>query len=277
MVVSCQLLVASNHHLPTDNQQPATKSMAQEIRLYTGQALSERVSVLLGYKQSHYLAHVMRCKIGDYISIFNGRDGQWRAEISAIGKKETVILPLEQTRKQAFSPDLWLVFSPIKNKTEIVVEKATELGVSKIITVVTNRAIVRSVNLEKLSAHAIEAAEQCERLDIPLLEAYKDLQCLLEEWEKDRVLLYGDETGGGVSLTKILENMKHSQKMAVLVGSEGGFATDEFAMLRSCSFAKPFGMGGRILRADTAAVAVLACVQSQLGDWDVKPHFIYSP
>ncbi len=250
--------------------------MPQEIRLYTKQDLSESVNIIFEEKQAHYLAHVMRCKVGNNISIFNGRDGQWLAEISSINKKNVTVIPVKRTRFQELSPDLYLVFSPLKNKTELVVEKATELGVTKIIPFVTRHSVVRSVNLEKLEIHAIEAAEQCERLDIPLLETYKDLSYLLGSWENDRILLYGDETGGGISLTRVLEDIKKQSavKMAILIGPEGGFAEGELDMLSKCSFTRAFGMGGRILRADTAAVAALACVQSRFGDWDIKPHFM---
>ncbi len=249
--------------------------MAQEIRLYVSQGLSQAARILLSEKQAHYLINVMRCKVGDKVSLFNGKDGQWQAEISYISKKNLEILPVKQMRQQMHSPDLWLVFAPIKNKTELVVEKAAELGVSKIIPVVTRHCVVRSLNMEKLEAHAIEAAEQCERLDIPVLETYKDLSYLLGAWDKDRTLLYGDETGGGISLGKILDSMKDkNHKIAVLIGPEGGFSMDELDMLRRCDFTKAFGMGGRILRADTAAVSALACVQSVFGDWDEKPHFI---
>ena len=266
------------------------------IRLYTTQTLEEKIELLLDADQSHCLAHVMRCKVGDFVSLFNGSDGQWQGEISSIAKKSVAILPLKQTRPQTSSPDLWLVFAPLKNKTELVVEKAVELGVSKIIPIVTRHSVVRSVNMEKLTIHAIEAAEQCERLDIPALETHKDLSYLLGSWEKDRVLLFGDESGGSESLTKVLGNMKNSiqqddenslspwerarvraiekSSIAILIGPEGGFAADEFEMLRASGFASGFGMGGRILRADTAAVAALACIQSVLGDWDVRPHFI---
>ncbi len=249
--------------------------MAQEIRLYTPQTLEKSTDITLGAEQAHYLTNVMRCKSGDKISLFNGRDGQWQAELTSISKKSINAAPIKQTRPQVSSPDLWLVFAPIKNKTELVVEKATELGVSKIIPIVTRHSVVRSLNLEKLQIHAIEAAEQCERLDIPALETHKDLSYLLGAWQTDRTLLYGDESGGGTSLTEILENMKNqpAQKIAVLIGPEGGFAADEFEMLRACDFTKAFGMGGRILRADTAAVAATACVQSQFGDWNIQPHF----
>lgn len=247
--------------------------MPQEIRLYIKNHLQKNSALTLEGDQAHYLAHVMRAKPGDKVSLFNGSAGQWQAEITFISKKSIGIVPLGQIREQTTSPDIWLIFAPLKNKTEIVVEKATELGVSKILPIVTRHCVVRSVNMEKLAAHAIEASEQCERLDIPALETHKDLSYLLGAWDKNRTLLYGDESGGGKSLTEVLGTMT-SKPLAVLIGPEGGFAADEFAMLRACDFAIPFGMGPRILRADTAAVSALACVMAQSGDWDMKPHFI---
>ncbi len=248
--------------------------MAQEIRLYTTQPLKENADIFFDGGQAHYLSIVMRCKAGDKLSLFNGIDGQWQAEITHVGKKTVTAAAISQTRPQISSPDLWLIFAPIKNKTEIVVEKATELGVCKIIPIVTRHCVVRSVNIEKLSTHAVEAAEQCERLDIPTIETYKDLSYLLGDWKTDRILLYGDETGGGVSLQKILQNADKNAKYAVLIGPEGGFTADELEMLGVCEFAKPFGMGARILRADTAAIAALACVQANSDDWEAKPHFL---
>ena len=248
--------------------------MPQEIRLYTEEPLGKSIPVTLSAEQAHYLANVMRCKLGDMLSLFNGRDGQWQAEITSVSKKSITASPLKQTRPQISSPYLWLVFAAIKNKSELVVEKATELGVSKIIPLVTRHSVVRSLNLEKLQIHAIESAEQCERLDIPALETHKDLSYLLGSWDKDRILLYGDESGSGEPLPQVLENADMNKKYAVLIGPEGGFSADEFEMLHACDFAKGFGMGGRIFKADTAITAALACVQSKLGDWDKKPHFI---
>lgn len=259
-----------------------------QIRLYTEESLEQTIPVTLSAEQTHYLTNVMRCKAGDFVSMFNGSNGEWQAEITTVNKKSIAVRPLKQTREQISSPDLWLVFSAIKSKTELVVEKATELGVSRIIPLVTRHSVVRSVNLEKLQIHAIEAAEQCERLDVPALETHKDLSYLLGSWDKDRILLYGDESGGGIHLMKILEDMENplsrsrgeaqhiccGEGVAVLIGPEGGFAADEFEMLRACDFTRGFGMGGRILKADTAAIAALACIQAKLGDWNEKPHFI---
>lgn len=245
-----------------------------QIRLYIEQSLEQAIPVTLSAEQTHYLTNVMRCKAGDMVNLFNGQDGQWQAEITSIAKKSITTRPLKQTRVQISSPDLWLVFSAIKSKTELVVEKATELGVSKIIPLVTRHSVVRSVNLDKLYIHAIEAAEQCERLDVPALETHKDLSYLLGTWDKDRILLYGDESGGGMPLPALLESTDSNKKYALLIGPEGGFAADEFEMLRACDFAKGFGLGGRILKADTAAIAALACIQAKLGDWNEKPHFI---
>lgn len=251
--------------------------MPQDIRLYVSEPLAEGVEIALPQAQSHYLAHVMRCKPGDSVSLFNGADGQWQAEIVAVGKKMVAVAPRTRTRPQTSSPDLWLVFAPIKNKTELVVEKAVELGVSKLLPVVTRHCVVRSVNLEKLEAHAVEAAEQCERLDIPSLETRKDLPYLLGDWPKGRLLLYGDESGGGAPLAALLTSLPKDTPMAILIGPEGGFAAEEFECLRACSFTRPFGMGPRILRADTAAIAALACVQAHQGDWNQQPHFYPSP
>lgn len=244
----------------------------QEIRLYTKHILEKAAAITIDGDQAHYLINVMRCAVGDRVSLFNGSDGQWQAEVTSVSKRSINLIALARTREQSSSPDIWLVFSAIKGKSELVVEKATELGASKIIPLVTRHSVVRSLNMEKLAAHAIEAAEQCERLDIPALETHKDLSHLLGSWNNGRKLLYGDESGGGTSLAKILKDIP-SMPLAILIGPEGGFANEEFAMLRACDFTMAFGMGPRILRADTAAVAALACAQSQVGDWEQQPHF----
>jgi 16S rRNA (uracil1498-N3)-methyltransferase len=243
-----------------------------KIRLFVNEPLRTGALLTLAQGQSHYLSHVMRARAGDAVAVFNGSEGQWRAEVQDVGKKSVTLVLCEQMEKQKPSPDIWLVFAPIKNKTELVVEKATELGASALLPVFTRHAVVRSVNMDKLQAHAIEAAEQCERHDVPRIEQYKDLGALLSAWPQGRTLLYADESGVGEDLKTMLPQLPKSS-YAILIGPEGGFAADEQHMLRQASFVRPFCMGPRILRADTAAVAALACVQAWLGDWQEKPHF----
>lgn len=242
------------------------------LRLYVTAPLRQGEEVVLSGNQSHYVGHVMRQRAGDAVLMFNGRDGEWVADIITVGKKQVTVRVAHQRREQHASPDLWLAFAPIKNKTDLVVEKATELGVSKLLPVFTRHAVVKSVNMEKLTAHAIEAAEQCERLDVPTIETCKDIPTLLTAWPRERLLLYGDESGEGAPLKKTLSALPVG-KYGVVVGPEGGFSADEQKLLRTFSFVRPFTMGPRILRADTAAVAALACLQMWLGDWEATPAF----
>ncbi len=250
---------------------PRMNANRKKIRLYVPDVLSPGAQLTLSVPQSHYAAQVMRLGEGDALLLFNGTDGEWLASITRQDKKHVHLLLQKQLRGQEASPDLWLVFAPIKGKTDMVIEKAVELGVSRIIPAITNRTIVRSLNMEKMQAHAIEAAEQCERLDVPHLETPRDLTDILGNWS-GRELLYADETGGGVPIGSLLSTMAHTPK-ALLIGPEGGFTPEEQKILKQQAFIKPFGMGARILRADTAAIAALACIQAWCGDWDKKPAF----
>jgi 16S rRNA (uracil1498-N3)-methyltransferase len=245
------------------------------IRLYVPEPFAAGQQVALGQTQSHYLANVMRCREGELITLFNGQDGQWRAQVDMLGKKSVSLTLQERTAAHTPSPDLWLAFAPVKNKVDVIVEKAVELGVSALLPVYTRHAIVKSINHEKLLAHAIEAAEQCERHDVPRIEEHKDLAALLGTWPKDRTLLFADENGSGVALKNLLPTLPKG-KYGILVGPEGGFAAEEQHLLTLADFVKAFGMGPRILRADTAAIAALACVQAWLGDWEQPPHFMAS-
>lgn len=236
--------------------------------------------------QSHYLTNVMRLNDGDALAVFNEHSGEWEARVARSHKKHASLSLVSQRAKPRQSPDVWLVFAALKNKSDLVVEKATELGVSKIFVVPTAHSVAKSVNMEKLVAHATEAAEQCERHDVPSIETAKDLPTLLGVWPKDRVLFYGDESGGGENLSVILSeasakskdldpsnSVGMTKKYAMLIGPEGGFSALEHQALKAAPFVKAFGMGPRILRADTAAVAALACLMMQVGDWQEKPKF----
>jgi 16S rRNA (uracil1498-N3)-methyltransferase len=249
--------------------------MTQEkpkIRLFTDSRLHADAVKLSG-NQSHYVTNVMRADVGDVVRVFNGIDGEWLATINTLGKKQVTLSLIRQIKKQSPSPDLWLAFAPIKNKTELVVEKATELGAAKIIPVLTRYSVVKSINKEKLMANAVEAAEQCERLDVPVLEECVGLSHLLAAWPVSRILLHADESGAGEPLNNRLLPHIQGNAVGVLIGPEGGFSKEEQQLLKSKSFVRPFTLGPRILRADTAAVAALACVQAWLGDWEQKPNF----
>ncbi|NBX03388.1 MAG: 16S rRNA (uracil(1498)-N(3))-methyltransferase [Alphaproteobacteria bacterium] len=249
-----------------------TTQASPKIRLFVPQAFAADAALVLSDNQSHYLAQVMRQKSGDSVAVFNGADGVWRAEISAITKRNVTVIVQEKIMPQRSCPDLWLAFAPIKQYTERMIEKAVELGASHLLAVITQRAVVRSVNVEKLSAHAVEAAEQCERHDVPSFSTHKDIGSLLATWPEDRMLLHADETGGGKNLAALLPELKH-KKLGVLIGPEGGFSDDERKIIAAHKNACGFGMGPRILRADTAAFSALSCIQCYAGDWDAPPRF----
>lgn len=248
------------------------KQAKPKIRLFVQGAYTAGGVIELAEPQAHYVANVMRAEVGDAVLVFNGRDGEWLARVETVGKKRASIKIEECRRKQQPAPDIWLVFAPIKNKTDIVVEKATELGAAKICTVLTRHSVVNAINMEKLEAHAVEAAEQCERLDVPPIEKLQPLPTLLAHWPKERLLLFADESGGGMPMKEMLAALPHAPT-AVLVGPEGGFSKEERLLLASLPFVRAFSMGSRILRSDTAAVATLACLMAWHGDWDIKPSF----
>jgi 16S rRNA (uracil1498-N3)-methyltransferase len=229
-------------------------------RLYVPQSMHHGAILTLEDAQAHYLLHVMRLREGEVMRVFHDDAGEWEARIVACSRK-TVQIQLEQCVLPALrSPDLWLLSSPIKGKRmEYLVEKATELGVRKIFLVRTERTIAAQLSEDRLKAHAIEAAEQCERLDVPEIIPIQPLSSLLEQWDASRPLLYGDETGGGMRAEVAMAG--RGLPLALLIGCEGGFSSAEHAMLREHAACVPLSLGERILRADTATIAALTLVQ----------------
>jgi 16S rRNA (uracil1498-N3)-methyltransferase len=240
-------------------------------RLFVEAGLGAGVEALLDEAQAHYLRNVMRRADGAPLSLFNGRDGEWKATLSLRGKKAAVALVGEQTRTQAAEPDLWLCFAPVKRaRIDYIAEKATELGVSVLQPIVTQHTAVERVNVERLRANAIEAAEQTERLSVPEVRAPVDLARLLDTWPSGRRLLMCDETGSGPPIADVLAGLDAASRAvpwAIVVGPEGGFASAELAALRRIKDVTAVGLGPRILRADTAALAALAVWQALVGDW----------
>ena len=236
-----------------------------KIRLFVDHTLGEAQSVPLNKDQAHYIFSVMRKSIGETILIFDGNNGEWEASIEEISKKSGVLFCIKQTKPQIMPPDLWLFFSPLKKvRTDFIVEKATELGVAKIIPVQTEHTNVDRIKLSRLSAHAIEAAEQCGGTYIPKIEELQKIKEVLENFPPNRRLLFCDEKLQASEVN--LENLKKG-KWAILVGPEGGFSEIERNYLKGLKFTFSISLGPRILRADTAAVTAISLWQNYLGDW----------
>lgn len=244
-----------------------------KLRLYVEADLSVGAQVALSADQAHYVTNVMRSRPGDAVALFNGRDGEWRSEIVQTAKHSCILAVEGMLRPQKAEPDVWLVFAPIKKaRIDFIAEKATELGVSGLWPVYTRHTIVSRVNSDRLAANAVEAAEQTERMTIPAIFEPETLDKVLASWPPERHLLYMDETGGGGGISEVLPRLTPAPA-AVLIGPEGGFAKSELDALRKLPFATAVGLGPRILRADTAALAALACWQALCGDWHERPAF----
>ncbi len=245
------------------------------MRLFITDDLSGGVGIVLGKEQSHYLTNVMRAAAGDTVSLFNGRDGEWEGRVTSLGKRSVELSVDGSLRPQTAEPDLWLAFAPIKRgRIDFVAAKATELGVSRLIPVMTARTQMTRVNTGRLRANAVEAAEQCERLTVPEVGEPVPLTDLLASWPENRRLLVGDETGGGQPIAEAAGGLAAqtsaagaAQPCAVLVGPEGGFAPDELDALAILPFVTRIGLGPRVMRADTAAIAALSVIQAVAGDW----------
>lgn len=240
-------------------------------RLFVEADLAAGGEAPLDEAQVHYLRHVLRRPDGAPLLLFNGRDGEWRGTLSARGKKAAVAEVGECTREQMPEPDVWLCFAPVKRaRIDYIAEKATELGVSRLQPVVTRHTAVERVNVERLRANAVEAAEQTERLTVPEVGEPVDLGKLLDGWPAERRLMMCDETGGGPPIAEALLHLDDAARAApwaIVIGPEGGFADVELQALRRIKDVTSVGLGPRILRADTAALAALACWQALVGDW----------
>lgn len=248
-----------------------TETLARpRFRLFVEADLSEGASLDLPQAQAHYLGTVMRARDGEAVALFNGRDGEWRAEIDSVSKKAASLTVAGRMRPQATEPDVWLCFAPLKkDATDMVVQKAAELGASRLQPVMTARTNAARFNIDRARANAIEAAEQCERLTVPEVAEPVSLPDLLAGWPErapGRPLFIADETGRGTALPDAATGVEGAIA-AFLIGPEGGFAQSELDHLRSLDFVVPVGLGPRILRAETAALAALTVWQAVRGDW----------
>ncbi|HEU0161228.1 MAG TPA: 16S rRNA (uracil(1498)-N(3))-methyltransferase [Rhizomicrobium sp.] len=248
------------------NEQQLTE-VGGKTRLYVTGDLGAGVTLALDEGPSHYLLHVLRAKAGDHVLLFNGRDGEWQAEITQAAKRGVTATCRAQTARQQGVPDIWLAFAPVKKTpSDYLVQKAAELGVAVLQPIFTRRTIVGRINPERMAANAIEAAEQSGRLTVPEVRDGVPLEKLLASWPPERRLLFCDEGGDAKAMTQAARESRGGP-CAILTGPEGGFDPDERALLRSQPFVMPVTLGPRILRADTAALAALALWQAVAGDW----------
>ena len=233
-------------------------------RLYVEETLKNDGTLTLEGAPANYLANVLRLGPGEQVKLFDDCTGEWLAEIEEAARKRVSLRITAHLRERESVPDLWLLFAPIKRgRIDWIAEKATELGVAKLGPVLTRRTIVDRVNTERLRAHMIEAAEQCERTALPEIAEPRKLDALLADWPADRTLLFADEQGG-----EPLAHVAASGPAAILIGPEGGFTDEEGARIRTLPQARPVSLGPRILRADTAALAAVSLWMAAAGDWD---------
>jgi len=232
-------------------------------RLFVETPLAAGGMVTVEGPQAHYLANVLRMGAGDRFLLFNGMSGEWLAEIVDAGKKRIALAVIEATRPQESVPDLWLAFAPIKRgRVDWLVEKAVELGVAHLMPVVTQRTIVDKLNLERMRAHIVEAAEQCGRTSLASIDAPVKLDAFLRGLDGQRALYFADETGGEPAAAAFAPG-----PAILLTGPEGGFTADEAAAIRAAPGASAISLGPRILRAETAALAGVSAWMAAVGDW----------
>jgi 16S rRNA (uracil1498-N3)-methyltransferase len=237
-------------------------------RLFLDQPLAAGAEAPLGKDQANYLLNVLRMKPGDGLLVFNGRDGEWRAEVASADRRRASIAVLARTRLQPAPSPITLAFAPLKQaRLDYMVQKAVEMGAGRLVPVQTQRTQVSVKNVDRLRANIIEAAEQCGVLAVPELLPETKLARLQEVSGGGAHVVFCDETDAVADPAATLRRLPEGAPVVVLIGPEGGFTNDERAMIRAWPRTVPISLGPRILRADTAAVAALAAVQMAAGDW----------
>ncbi len=237
-------------------------------RLFVDQELEAGIRLTLDGNPAHYLTNVLRLGVGAQVKLFDDRSGEWLAAVVETGKKRVAVELADRLRPREEVPDLWLLFAPLKRATtDWLVEKATELGVRRLQPVLTQRTVAERVNLDRLRAISVEAAEQCDRTALPEIMPPAKLGGMLREWPAERQLLFADEAGG-----LPLAGAAKPGSAALLIGPEGGFADEEREHIRATPAAAAVALGPRILRAETAALAGLSLWMATAGDWQRPPR-----
>ena len=243
-------------------------SYKAKIRLYVNDKLEVHQEIKIQSKQLHYLTNVMRRKRDDILSIFNEVDGEFTGKIINDSKRNLTIKLLQKIKDPEKKVDIWVIFAPVKkSSTDLIIQKATELGASCLLPVITERTITRNINLKRMQEIVIEASEQCERITIPEIKPIQKLADVICSWNKNRKIFYGDETERNQKEEKCFNHQTlFNPSGAILIGPEGGFAQNEISFLKSKEFVVPINLGPRILRSETAVISGLVFWHIMNGD-----------
>ncbi|MGL4636366.1 MAG: 16S rRNA (uracil(1498)-N(3))-methyltransferase [Beijerinckiaceae bacterium] len=237
-------------------------------RLFIDQPMQQGASLALDKMQSNYLVNVLRMREGQGLLVFNGRDGEWRAALAKADKKTAVLSVENLSREQTPASDIWLCFAPIKSsRLDFLIEKAVEMGASKLVPIITNRTQVQRLNHDRMRANVIEAAEQCGLLSVPEIAPETKLAKLDALIDDSRTVIFCDEFAPVANPVIAMQALPKGAPVAIVIGPEGGFDESERQMLNARKHSIAIALGPRILRADTAVIASLAAVQLAIGDW----------
>ena len=238
-----------------------------KTRLFTEKQISQNLMIYIKEKQHHFLKNVLRVKLNDVINVFDGITGEWRSKVISISKDKTALKIEKKIREFETQPDIWLIFAPIKIfRLNIIIQKAVELGVSKLIPCKTEFSNFDKLNYKNLELNAIEAAQQCERLDVPKIEKIINLDMIIKELPDDRAIVFCDELNTNLPsiYDELRSNLNNYSKWSVIIGPEGGFSNEERELIKKQKNVLRVTLGSRILRSDTAAISSLFCIQSMV-------------
>lgn len=236
-----------------------------KTRLYIQKKLSSNLMVHIKDKQHHLLKNVLRIKIQDTVSLFDGITGEWESRVISINRDNTVLQIIKKNKDFEIDLDTWLIFAPIKShRMSICIQKATELGIARLIPCITQNTNQTKINMRNLNMNIIEAAEQSERLSIPILDKITEINDLLDDFPSDRGLVFCNEINKDLPMmhTALMNNINKFKKWAILIGPEGGFTKEEEIKISALSSTISVSLGKRILRSDTATTAALFLLQS---------------
>ena len=236
-----------------------------KTRLFIEKQISQNLMIYIKEKQHHFLKNVLRIKLNDVINVFDGITGEWRSQVISISKDKTALKIEKKIREFETQPDIWLIFAPIKLfRLNIIIQKAVELGVSKFVPCKTEFSNFDKLNYTNLELNAIEAAQQCERIDIPKIEKIINLDAMIKELPNDRAIVFCDESDTNLPsiYDEVRLNLNNYSKWSVIIGPEGGFSNEERDLIKKQKNVLRVTLGSRILRSDTAAISSLFCIQS---------------